>query len=119
MMKPNMFEMIELFKEKYKLPIPNKTLAEIASDIDFEFAFNNAKSYIQKNVRNVMRRTMQSTYTPLCNTVTLLTKNTATQCLLLLPYWHCVARNIKGNECGRRQPPALWRIVLPTPPRNV
>jgi len=60
MTKPNTFEMLELFKEKYELPIPNKIIAEIASDIDFEFAFNNAKSYIQKNVRNVMRRTMQS-----------------------------------------------------------
>ena len=36
---------LELFKEKYELPIPNKIIAEIASDIDFEFAFNNAKSY--------------------------------------------------------------------------
>ncbi len=60
MTKPNTFEMLELLKEKYELPIPNKILAEIASDTDFEFAFNNAKSYIQKNVRNVMRRTMQS-----------------------------------------------------------
>lgn len=57
---PSAFEMLKLFKEKYGITIPNKILAEIASDTNFEFAFSNAKNYIQKNVRSVMRRTMQS-----------------------------------------------------------
>ena len=60
MTNPASFEMLVFLKEKYGLTIPNEILAEISKDTNFEFAFNNAKSYIQKNVRNVMRRTMQS-----------------------------------------------------------
>lgn len=60
MTNPHAFEMLAFLKEKYGLTIPNELLAEITSDTNLEFAFNNAKNYIQKNVRNVMRRTMQS-----------------------------------------------------------
>ena len=60
MTTPSSFEMLVFLKEKYGLTIPNEILAEISKDTNFEFAFNNAKSYIQRNVRNVMRRTMQS-----------------------------------------------------------
>ncbi len=60
MTNPHTFEMLAFLKEKYGLSIPNEILTKITSDTNFEFAFNNAKDYIQKNVRNVMRKTMQS-----------------------------------------------------------